>query len=274
MRDVNYGWLIRYLHANGASFFFILVYAHIGRGLYYGSFKSPRVAPWSVGVIMLVLMMAIAFLGYVLPYGQMSLWGVCPFELINISAASDWLVLVPMSTMTRIKALQRIGPHSIDILSILVGSILGDAHAEKRAGSTRVTFSQESHHYAYLLHLWSLLSQAGYSSLIAPVLMARKGVNGSMRQIARFSTFSFTSLNWLQDSFYVDGIKVIPQWIGMYLTPLAIAVWISDDGCTSGYGLKLATNCFTHADQQRLCDLLIELYGIKATTQIAGKDDQ
>ena len=63
MRDVNYGWLLRYLHANGASFFFILVYAHIGRGLYYGSFKAPRVAPWSVGVIMLVLMMAIAFLG-------------------------------------------------------------------------------------------------------------------------------------------------------------------------------------------------------------------
>lgn len=63
MRDVNYGWLLRYLHANGASFFFILVYAHIGRGLYYGSFKEPRVMPWSVGVIILVLMMAIAFLG-------------------------------------------------------------------------------------------------------------------------------------------------------------------------------------------------------------------
>ena len=66
IRDVNYGWLIRYLHANGASFFFILVYGHIGRGLYYGSYKSPRVTPWSVGVIMLVLMMGIAFLGYVL----------------------------------------------------------------------------------------------------------------------------------------------------------------------------------------------------------------
>jgi ubiquinol-cytochrome c reductase cytochrome b subunit len=63
MRDVNYGWLLRYLHANGASFFFILVYAHIGRGLYYSSYKAPRVMPWSVGVIILVLMMAIAFLG-------------------------------------------------------------------------------------------------------------------------------------------------------------------------------------------------------------------
>lgn len=64
MRDVNYGWLIRYLHANTASFFFIFVYLHIGRGLYYGSYKSPRTLLWSIGVIILVLMMAIAFLGY------------------------------------------------------------------------------------------------------------------------------------------------------------------------------------------------------------------
>ena len=75
MRDVNNGWLIRYTHANVASFFFIFVYMHIGRGLYYSSYKSPRVLVWSIGVIILILMMAIGFLGYVLPYGQMSLWG-------------------------------------------------------------------------------------------------------------------------------------------------------------------------------------------------------
>jgi len=75
MRDVNNGWIIRYTHANVASFFFIFVYMHIGRGLYYSSYKSPRVLVWSIGVIILILMIAIAFLGYVLPYGQMSLWG-------------------------------------------------------------------------------------------------------------------------------------------------------------------------------------------------------
>jgi len=75
MRDVNNGWLIRYIHANVASFFFIFVYGHIGRNIYYGSYKSPRILVWSIGVIILILMMAIAFLGYVLPYGQMSLWG-------------------------------------------------------------------------------------------------------------------------------------------------------------------------------------------------------
>jgi len=63
MRNVNNGWIIRYTHANVASFFFIFVYAHVARGIYYGSFKSPRVLVWSIGVIILVLMMAIAFLG-------------------------------------------------------------------------------------------------------------------------------------------------------------------------------------------------------------------
>ncbi|MDH5796280.1 MAG: cytochrome b N-terminal domain-containing protein [Anaplasmataceae bacterium] len=75
MRDVQYGWLLRYTHAVGASFFFIVIFAHIARGLYYGSYKSPREIVWICGVILYVLMMATAFMGYVLPWGQMSFWG-------------------------------------------------------------------------------------------------------------------------------------------------------------------------------------------------------
>ena len=75
MRDVNYGWLIRYAHANGASMFFIMVYLHVARGLYYGSYAKPREMVWGVGVIIFILMMATAFIGYVLPWGQMSFWG-------------------------------------------------------------------------------------------------------------------------------------------------------------------------------------------------------
>ncbi|MDJ1159318.1 cytochrome b/b6 [Chelatococcus sp. SYSU_G07232] len=75
MRDVNYGWLLRYLHANGASMFFIAVYIHMFRGMYYGSYKAPREVLWILGVIIFLLMMATAFMGYVLPWGQMSFWG-------------------------------------------------------------------------------------------------------------------------------------------------------------------------------------------------------
>ncbi len=75
MRDVNYGWLLRYLHANGASMFFVAVYIHIFRGMYYGSYKAPREVLWMIGVLIYLVMMATAFMGYVLPWGQMSFWG-------------------------------------------------------------------------------------------------------------------------------------------------------------------------------------------------------
>ena len=75
MRDVNYGWLIRYIHSNGASMFFLAVYIHMFRGLYYGSYKAPRELIWIIGVLIYLLMTATAFFGYVLPWGQMSFWG-------------------------------------------------------------------------------------------------------------------------------------------------------------------------------------------------------
>jgi ubiquinol-cytochrome c reductase cytochrome b subunit len=89
MRDVNNGWLIRYLHSNTASAFFFLVYLHIGRGLYYGSYKAPRTLVWTIGTIILILMMATSFLGYVLPYGQMSLWGAT--VITNLLSAIPWI---------------------------------------------------------------------------------------------------------------------------------------------------------------------------------------
>jgi ubiquinol-cytochrome c reductase cytochrome b subunit len=89
MRDVNNGWLIRYLHSNTASAFFFLVYLHIGRGLYYGSYKAPRTLVWVIGTVIFILMMATAFLGYVLPYGQMSLWGAT--VITNLMSAIPWV---------------------------------------------------------------------------------------------------------------------------------------------------------------------------------------
>jgi group I intron endonuclease len=97
MRDVNYGWMIRYIHANVASFFFIFVYLHIARGLYYGSYKSPRVLHWSIGVIILVLMMAIAFLGFL----NSQTWLIAiDNELMTMS-----LSVVPLTTSTRLQAI-------------------------------------------------------------------------------------------------------------------------------------------------------------------------
>jgi quinol-cytochrome oxidoreductase complex cytochrome b subunit len=94
MRDVNGGWMMRYLHMNGASMFFIVVYIHIFRGLYFGSYKNPRELLWILGIVILLLMMATAFMGYVLPWGQMSFWGATVITNLfsAIPIVGDWIV--------------------------------------------------------------------------------------------------------------------------------------------------------------------------------------
>lgn len=88
MRDVNYGWFLRYMHANGASAFFFVIYIHIFRGLFYGSFATPREILWCTGVIILLIMILTAFLGYVLPWGQMSFWAAT--VITNLASAIPW----------------------------------------------------------------------------------------------------------------------------------------------------------------------------------------
>ena len=85
MRDVNYGWLLRYIHANGASMFFIAVYLHMFRGLYYGSYTAPRTHLWGIGVVIVLIMILTAFMGYVLPWGQMSFWAAT--VITNLASA-------------------------------------------------------------------------------------------------------------------------------------------------------------------------------------------
>ena len=128
MRDVNYGWLIRYVHSNGASMFFLAVYIHIFRALYYGSYKSPREVIWIIGMIIYFLMMATAFMGYVLPWGQMSFWGAT--VITNLFSAIpfvgegivSWLwggFAVDNPTLTRFYALHYLLPFLILGLVVL-----------------------------------------------------------------------------------------------------------------------------------------------------------
>lgn len=128
MREVNYGWLLRYIHMNGATMFFIVVYVHIFRGLYYGSYKPPREILWMLGVVILFLMMATAFMGYVLPWGQMSYWGATvitnlfsAFPLVGESIVR-WLwggFSVSGPTLTRFFALHYLLPFVIVGVSAL-----------------------------------------------------------------------------------------------------------------------------------------------------------
>ena len=128
MRDVNYGWLLRYIHSNGASMFFLAVYIHIFRALFYGSYKSPREVIWIIGMLIYILMMATAFMGYVLPWGQMSFWGATVitnlFSAIPLAGESitTWLwggYAVDNPTLTRFFSLHYLLPFLIVGLVIL-----------------------------------------------------------------------------------------------------------------------------------------------------------
>jgi len=143
MRDVNYGWLLRYVHANGASMFFIVVYVHIFRGLYYGSYLHPRQALWYIGIIMFLLMIVIAFMGYVLPWGQMSFWAAT--VITNLFSAipvfgSDiviWLwggYSVGSPTLTRFFALHFFLPFFLLLLSFFHVIYLHAVHSNNPLG--------------------------------------------------------------------------------------------------------------------------------------------
>ena len=231
MRDVNYGWAIRYFHANTASFFFLFMYFHVGRGLYYGSYKSPRVLPWSIGVIILILTMATAFLGYVLPFGQMSLWGELPCPKCNnvLIFIFESIILISIynhenKIVKRVLSDRRIGPHYKDIISIFYGCLLGDSHAEQHGNGTRLSISQESNRKEYILWLHSIIAYYGYCYPSIPKVQTRLGAKGKLRYILRFHTFTYSSFNELRHKWYHNNIKVIPKDIEQYLTPLAIAI--------------------------------------------------
>ncbi len=206
----------------------------------------------------------------------MSLWGefTCPtwsYEEIR------WYTILPFST-PKVRAIKRIGPHNKDILSVLIGSLLGDASAEKHGEGTRFCFQQEHSNRGYLLWFHSFVSDLGYCNPNTPHILTRLGANGKIRQLSRFKTFTYTSFNWILDFFYISvesqRIKIVPAIIEDYLTPLALAVWIMDDGGAVSYGVKLATNSFTLQEVELLCNIINHKYRIAARPVSAGVPNQ
>jgi ubiquinol-cytochrome c reductase cytochrome b subunit len=166
MRDVNNGWLIRYLHANGASMFFIVVYAHIFRGLYFGSYMNPRGRLWASGVIIFLLMMATAFMGYVLPWGQMSFWGATVitnlFSAIPFVGGSivEWLwggFSVSNATLNRFFSLHYLVPFLIVGLVLLHLSLLHKDGSNNPLGLNSNPDTISFYPYFYVKDLFSFL---------------------------------------------------------------------------------------------------------------------
>ena len=227
-----------------------------------------------------------AFLGYVLPYGQMSLWGIALPQMYFFSYASYAItisiVLITIINLnkniisSKIKGMYRIGPHNKDVLSIIYGSLLGDAHAEKRllGIGTRISFYQEDTHLKYIYYLHNWLSLAGYCNIKTPISRQRLGSKGKVRKIARFHTWTYTSFNYIREEWYINNRKCVPHNISDYLTPLALAIWIMDDGSKVSKGLKLCTNSFTYEECTLLVNVLYKNFNLKASVQKAGVENQ
>jgi ubiquinol-cytochrome c reductase cytochrome b subunit len=174
----------------------------------------------------------------------------------------------------RDKAKETLALDNYDLKCLIIGSLLGDANAEKRSGSTRITFYQEDTHLTYLLWFHEFISKFGICNPNPPVLMTRLGNKGKIRQICRFKTYSYSNLNWIHDGFYVNKIKIVPNFIEEFLSPLALAVWIMDDGGKVSSGIKFATNSFTKDEVQMLANILNKKYGLKASVISAGALNQ
>uniref|UniRef100_UPI0023F0FA3E LAGLIDADG homing endonuclease n=1 Tax=Cyathus jiayuguanensis TaxID=380660 RepID=UPI0023F0FA3E len=187
---------------------------------------------------------------------------------------------LPFST-PRINPLYRIGPHNTDIMSLFIGSLLGEGSMEKSVNGSRFVYYQAKVNGEYLLWLHSVISKLGYAHTEIPKLYSKKKnstlvPSDEIRYYYRFRTFTFSSFDWIYNSFYPNGSrKVIPKFINTYLTPLALAVWMMDDGTSfKNKGFKFCTNGFTLKETQYLALVLQNKYKLETSIHKTGLINQ
>lgn len=198
---------------------------------------------------------------YVLPYGQMSLWGVTPqmvFFWYNVTFQG--LIAKLVIAMSR-KGIDK------DVVSIIFGSLLGNANAEKKnpGGGTRICFSQEDSKLEYSLYLHQILSDRGYCGPKKYTIKKEWVMKGETIKYIKFTTLRCKSLNWIHELWYIDGVKRIPSCISQFLTPLALATWIMNDGVRAGKALKFVNDSYTYHDLLVLVNALYDKFKIEST---------
>ena len=203
---------------------------------------------------------------------------------INLNILFTFLIpfyplgLETKSYKVKITSSQRIGPHNIDIISIIIGSVLGDTHLEKRLGGvgTRIIFEQSNKNVDYLMWFHNYFASRGYCNPNKPKLHTRVKKDNKVFYHFRVNSYTFSSFNWIHDMFYMcsEGkyVKIIPLNIEQYLTPLALAIWFMDDGSKLKKGAKIATNCFTYKELSQLCEILKNKFNLTVTIHSGGKN--
>lgn len=178
--------------------------------------------------------------------------------------------------------MKRIMAHNKDILELLVGSLLGKSYGEKRSNGIRFVLQQEEKNIEYLFWYHKYLAERGYCNIKKPKLETKIGEGGKIRYILRVITYTYQNLNWLYDLFYkntINGnIKIIQPEIKEFISPLALSVWIMENGIMENggkvsSGLKITRNSFTLTEVELLCDILNNLYNLDSRPNSGGKND-
>ncbi len=232
---------------------------------------------------------------YTLPYGQMSHWGKMNASyVIYIYIYLIIIIMTPnfpsnnrgvkkCTSRKDVPNLKEPWPFKDSrIIEIIYGSLLGDSSAEKRKGGkgTRITFYQEGSHDDYLLYLHSLIANLGFCNTNIPKLERRLGTGGKIRKIIRFSTWTYDQFNNIEALWYLNNPdqggrkKRLPSNLDYYLTPLALSIWIMDDGGKVSSGLKLSTNNFTLKEVEYLTCLLKKKYNLDSRILKTGVENQ
>lgn len=165
-------------------------------------------------------------------------------------------------------AKKRIKCHHHDVISILVGNLLGNGHAEKRKNATRFHFHMSSKNAEYIFWLYSFFMEKGYCSTVKPKVKKQIHKNNTVYYSIKFRTFSFSSFNYLYDAFYtVEKTKTVPLYIFNLLTEKAFSIWFMDDGGKSGSGVKISTENFTYSEVCLLQKAIFEKFSLQPTIQ-------
>lgn len=165
-------------------------------------------------------------------------------------------------TNTKIPSTIRIGPHNYKVIQVLIGTLLGDRHLEKRGDGIRAKFEQTNRNVEYLMWFHKFFALQGYCSEQTPKLFKQIKKNNFVYHGYKFSTYSFSSFYWLYEAFYnKNKVKHLPiELFSELLTPLALAIWFIDDGSVLGKGFKIATSCFEKEELDELCLFLYKKY--------------
>ena len=198
----------------------------------------------------------------------------------NLTVTNYTNVIFNRTFNTKVRAFNRIGPHNQDIISVIVGSLLGDGYANARTiEGSRFSFKQSIIHKDYLFWLYEFFYSRGYCSNLTPRMYTRKLKNKKYKEIKiyngyEFNTFTFRSFNWIHKLFYKKGKKTINSKLDNYLTPLALAIWIMDNGGWAKPGVRLSTNIFKLQEVQYLASLLKKNWELDCTVQKISRDSQ